>query len=109
MSFFVFSPLCELVTYTPGLFWYAETHSRGCQVTASVLGGLSMQSRRFAQVDSGRCVACGSCIRVCPMSAISVVRGCHAVVDPQRCVGCGKCAMICPPDCITLVMREGHA
>ena len=43
------------------------------------------------------------------MSAISVVRGCHAVVDPQRCVGCGKCAMICPPDCITLVMREGHA
>ena len=42
------------------------------------------------------CVACGCCVKVCPLQAIQVVRGIAAQVDPDKCVGCGKCARECP-------------
>ena len=46
--------------------------------------------RMFANVIQDRCVACGSCAKVCPLGAISVWRGVTAVVDMGRCVGCSK-------------------
>lgn len=64
-----------------------------------------MASKRFAQVGD-YCVACGSCVKVCPMSAISVWKGVKAVVDKARCVGCGKCAGECPAGTIELLNRE---
>ena len=42
------------------------------------------------------CVACGCCVKVCPLGAIAVVKGIAAQVDGERCVGCGKCARECP-------------
>lgn len=65
-----------------------------------------MRSKRYASVDSKRCVACGSCNKVCFLGAISVWKGCSAVVDTERCVGCGKCAGICPAGCIAIKERE---
>lgn len=59
-----------------------------------------MASRKIAQVDRSRCVACGACTKVCPREAISVWRGCYAVVDPEVCIGCGKCGKTCPAGCI---------
>ena len=32
--------------------------------------------RRMAKVDKSLCVACGSCIKVCPKQAISIYREC---------------------------------
>lgn len=32
-----------------------------------------------------------------------------ARVDQDRCVACGTCAKVCPADCITIVEREGQA
>ncbi len=61
--------------------------------------------KRFAQVND-YCVACGTCIAVCPLSAISVWRGIIAQVDLQRCVGCGKCAAECPAGAIEIKNRE---
>ena len=57
---------------------------------------------RKALVDQGSCVACGCCVKVCPMSAIRVVRGSAAQVDRDKCVGCGKCAKECPATVITI-------
>lgn len=57
-------------------------------------------SKRNAVVDQGLCVACGCCVKVCPLSAIHVFHGVYAVVDPHRCVGCGKCAKECPASVI---------
>lgn len=64
-----------------------------------------MASKRFAQVGE-YCVACGSCVKVCPFSAISIWKGVAALVDKNRCVGCGKCASECPAGTIDLLVRE---
>ena len=48
------------------------------------------------------CLGYGTCARVCPVSAISIVNG-IAKVDPNRCIGCGKCTTVCPRKIIHLV------
>ena len=60
------------------------------------------RKKRKAVVDDGTCVACGCCVKVCPLGAISVWRGITAKVDPERCVGCGKCARECPASVISI-------
>lgn len=69
-----------------------------------------METKRFSKkaacVDVNVCVACGACVKVCPLGAITVYRGCNAVVDADRCVGCGKCAKECPAGCIAVKERE---
>ena len=63
--------------------------------------------RRKAVVDRQACVACGCCVKVCPLQAIEVVRGITAQVRQEKCVGCGKCARECPASVI--VIREVEA
>lgn len=60
------------------------------------------KKRRRAEVDERACVACGCCVKVCPLGAIEVVRGVAARVDALRCVGCGKCARECPASVIEI-------
>lgn len=67
-----------------------------------------MASKRFACVGED-CVACGCCVKVCPLGAIFVWKGVAAQVDEVRCVGCGKCAKECPAEVITLIEREEAA
>lgn len=47
---------------------------------------------------SDSCVACGSCISVCPVEAISA--GDIYVIDPDKCIDCGTCAGVCPSEAI---------
>ena len=62
--------------------------------------------RRKAFVEERDCVACGCCVKVCPLGAISVRRGVAAQVDVEKCVGCGKCARECPASVISI--QEGQ-
>lgn len=62
----------------------------------------TVRKTRKALVDQTSCVACGCCVKVCPLSAIQVVKGITAQVDKGRCVGCGKCAKECPASVITI-------
>lgn len=64
-----------------------------------------MASKRYA-IAGADCVACGSCMKLCPMHAIWIDRGVTAKIDPALCVGCGKCAAECPASVISLVKRE---
>lgn len=57
---------------------------------------------RKAEVAQDQCVACGCCVKVCPLGAISVFRGIQAVVNREKCVGCGKCAAECPASVIQI-------
>ena len=59
-------------------------------------------ARKLAQLPQQRCVACGCCVKVCPLGAIAVVKGIAARVDEGRCVGCGKCAKECPATIIEI-------
>ena len=62
----------------------------------------SVRNRRKAVVDQAICVACGCCVKVCPMRAIEILRGVMARVDQEKCVGCGTCARECPASVITI-------
>ena len=65
-----------------------------------------MSSKRYAQVDKEYCVSCGTCIKACPLQAISVPDGISAVVELGRCIGCGLCARECPASVIKVVPAD---
>lgn len=62
----------------------------------------SVKKKRKAVVDQTLCVACGCCIKVCPMKAIQIFYGITAKIDQEKCVGCAKCAKECPASVITV-------
>ena len=62
--------------------------------------------KRKAYVQQRDCVACGCCVKVCPMGAIGIYRGLYAVIDAEKCVGCGKCARECPATVIEIQEAE---
>lgn len=65
-----------------------------------------MKKKRRAFVEQSDCVACGCCVKVCPLGAIGIFRGIAAQVDRERCVGCGKCARECPAGVIEVREAE---
>ena len=67
----------------------------------------SKVKRKKAFVEKNYCVACGACVKVCPMNAISINNGIFAVVNADKCVGCGKCAKVCPASTIEMIAQEG--
>ncbi|MBN1423996.1 4Fe-4S binding protein [Candidatus Fermentibacteria bacterium] len=64
-------------------------------------------------VDGSTCTACGVCVELCPVEAVSLQPcseseswvGTVARVDESRCLGCGLCARRCPSEAIRLVPR----
>ena len=65
------------------------------------------KKRRKAVVDQKTCVACGCCVKTCPVGAIQIMRGIMAQVNMNKCLGCGKCAKECPASVIQI--REVEA
>ena len=57
--------------------------------------------KKVALIDK-ECVACGVCIRACPLGLIAVNKGLTAILVESKCVGCGKCAKECPAGVITI-------
>jgi len=56
--------------------------------------------KKKADVSKKECVACGSCVSVCPRDAISIYKGIYAFIDRNLCIGCSKCVKICPASVI---------
>jgi Pyruvate/2-oxoacid:ferredoxin oxidoreductase delta subunit len=68
---------------------------------------MNQKKKRRAAVQTDLCVACGCCVKVCPLAAIAVFRGIYAVINEERCVGCGTCAAECPASIITMEEAAG--
>ncbi len=67
----------------------------------------SKKRKRRAYVARKDCVACGCCVKVCPLQAVRVVTGITAQIEEDKCVGCGRCARECPASVIEI--REVEA
>lgn len=65
-----------------------------------------MAKKRKAIVDKKHCVACGSCVKVCPLNIIHIEQGVFAEINYDKCVGCGKCAKACPASVIDVKTVE---
>ena len=53
------------------------------------------------KVGVARCTGCGECKKVCPASAITLVRR-HAEIDRKKCIACFCCQEFCPQGIITV-------
>jgi len=54
-----------------------------------------------AYVDTGKCAACLTCVRVCPYD-VPIIKEGAAFIDPTECQACGVCASECPAKAITM-------
>lgn len=61
-----------------------------------------MAVKKKATIYAKHCVACGTCVKVCPKSAIHIESGVVAVINKEKCIGCGKCIKVCPASIIAL-------
>jgi electron transfer flavoprotein alpha subunit len=60
------------------------------------------RSRPLAVIAREACIACGQCVPICPVDAISLDAEGIAVVAPERCTGCSECIQVCPTSAITM-------
>jgi len=52
------------------------------------------------------CLGLGSCMGVCPTSAISKTGDGLVVVNPELCISCGKCVDICPNGVMRMIPED---
>ncbi|NDY42527.1 4Fe-4S dicluster domain-containing protein [Dissulfurirhabdus thermomarina] len=60
----------------------------------------------LARVDGGKCVACLTCVRLCPFGAPRILPEGYAFIDPDRCRACGICVLECPATAIELAPSQ---
>ena len=48
-------------------------------------------------IDPGKCQACGTCARKCPVEAITGGKNIVHQIDQDKCIKCGTCIASCPP------------
>jgi heterodisulfide reductase subunit A len=61
---------------------------------------------QVAQVDPENCVACATCVKVCPYGAPMINELNKAEIQGATCMGCGSCAAECPAHTISLQHQE---
>ncbi len=77
--------------------YYSYEGARDCWAAMRIYGG--------PKACRDACTGLGSCIKACPLGAISIRDG-LASIDSSRCTGCGRCLSSCPSECIGLARRD---
>jgi heterodisulfide reductase subunit A len=63
---------------------------------------------QIAKVDPTSCVACATCVKVCPYGAPMINSLNKAEIQSAKCMGCGSCTAACPAHTITLQHQESN-
>lgn len=92
----------DKVTEKLGLFLYTI---KGTTEKTEVKKMVKEKVIRYAVINQKECVACGTCVKVCPKSTLSIPKGIYAEVDLEKCVGCSLCAKVCPASVIEIEKR----
>lgn len=71
-----------------------------CRPTKQVL-----HSSLKPSVIGKNCTACGCCIAVCPVNAISFLKA-KAFIEPGLCIGCGECICACKFNAVYINWHE---
>ena len=72
-------------------------------------GGKMAMHQTFKIVPNSKvCIGCGTCVRNCPVGALSLENG-KAKIDYGKCIGCGFCISICPVGAIEIPWRSQSA
>ncbi len=74
----------------------------GC---ASRRGKMEMHSAGKPSVCHETCIGCGTCLKYCAQSAITINKK-KATIDLEKCVGCGRCIGACIYDAIAVENDE---
>ena len=61
---------------------------------------------QVAKVDPTDCVACATCVKVCPYGAPMINQLNKAEIQGAKCMGCGSCVAACPAHTIGLQHQE---
>ncbi len=81
---------------------------------ASRRGKMQQHSVMEPRIRAKKCVACGTCVKVCAHDALSLVERPEgaarpkdsitkiARIDAAKCVGCGSCIHVCPEEAIDI-------
>ncbi len=59
-------------------------------------------------IDPEKCKACGMCVKVCPVDAISGGKGLVHIIDQKKCVKCGSCFTVCPDKFNAVIKLSGE-
>ena len=63
---------------------------------------------QLARVNPVHCVACATCVKICPFGAPVIGEMRKAEIQSAKCTGCGSCVAACPARTITLQHQESE-
>jgi heterodisulfide reductase subunit A len=63
---------------------------------------------QIARVNPTGCVACATCVKICPYGAPMINELRKAEILGAKCMGCGSCVAACPARTITLQQQESE-
>jgi heterodisulfide reductase subunit A len=111
----------DYMTFTPvtfskkGIFLCGLAHGPKAidesitQAEAAAMKALAVLSKEklthqavYAEVNPGKCIACLTCVRVCPFGVPFINSDGVAEIVPLECRACGVCVSSCPNDAIEL-------
>jgi ferredoxin len=73
--------------------------------------GVTVSLPKLIEVDTEKCINCGSCVTLCPVEAITVAEDLSIVFNKEKCVGstCSACVDACPARAIKSVKQNSEA